>query len=304
MHERSSQLFFAPTDLSRFLSCRHLTSLSRSVALGEMSPPHVFEDPRRDALAEAGRVHEAAILERYRAEGLTTETIDPSTGPTDRRERTLGAMRRGVETIYQGRLGGGKWNGYPDFLVRVPPPSALGDWSYEVVDAKLAAAAKADAVLQIAMSIRNSWNKLRARRRRRCISCWASGELERFRVAEFAAFERALRQRFEEHCAEPPRIRIRSRSGFCPRCDWNHVMPRTSGGRTITFPWWPTRRGTSENASGATTRRHHPRRAWRAYGLPMDPPLEGVPACFATAHPPPGEALNSPDANGGCRSTN
>ena len=56
-------------------------------------------------------MHEAAIFERYRTEGFTTETIDPSTGPTDRKERTLEAMRRGVETIYQGRLGGGKWNG-------------------------------------------------------------------------------------------------------------------------------------------------------------------------------------------------
>ena len=272
MHERSSQLFFAPTDLSRFLSCRHLTSLSRGVALGEMSPPHVFEDPRRDALAEAGRVHEAAILERYRTEGFTTETIDPSTGPTDRKERTLEAMRRGVETIYQGRLGGGKWNGYPDFLVRVPRPSALGDWSYEVVDAKLAAAAKADAVLQIAM-----YSQLLEQAQGAAPEAMhlvlGGGELERFRVTEFAAFERALRQRFEEHCADPPPT-YPEPVGFCPRCDWNHACR-------------DQRRADDHLSLVANATRHQRARleqrgvttlaALARLGLPMDPPLEGVP---------------------------
>ena len=272
MHERSGQLFFAPTDLSRFLSCRHLTSLSRDVALGELSPPRVFEDPRRDALAEAGRVHEAAIFERYQTEGFTTETIGPSTGPTDRKERTLEAMRRGVETIYQGRLGGGKWNGYPDFLVRVPRPSALGDWSYEVVDAKLAAVAKADAVLQIAM-----YSQLLEQAQGAAPEAMhlvlGGGELERFRVAEFAAFERALRQRFEEHCADPPPT-YPEPVGFCPRCDWNHACR-------------DQRRADDHLSLVANATRHQRARleqrgvttlaALARLSLPMDPPLEGVP---------------------------
>ena len=271
MHERSSQLFFAPTDLSRFLSCRHLTSLSRGVALGELSRPRVFEDPRRDALAEAGRVHEAAIFERYRTEGFTTETIDPSTGPTERKERTLEAMRRGVETIYQGRLGGGKWNGYPDFLVRVPRPSALGDWSYEVVDAKLAAAAKADAVLQIAVYSRLLEQAQGAAPGAMHLAL-GGGEVERFRVPDFAAFERALGKRFEEHCTEPAEP-YPEPVQLCPRCDWNHVCK--------------DRRHEDDHLSlvaGATRhqRERLERRGIRTLAglarltLPMDPPLAGV----------------------------
>ena len=271
MHERSSQLFFAPTDLSRFLSCRHLTSLSRGVALGELSRPRVFEDPRRDALAEAGRVHEAAIFERYRTEGFTTETIDPSTGPTERKERTLEAMRRGVETIYQGRLGGGKWNGYPDFLIRVPRASALGDWSYEVVDAKLAAAAKADAVLQIAVYSR-LLEQAQGAAPEAMVLALGNGEVERFRVPDFAAFERALRKRFEEHCTEPADT-YPEPVQLCPRCDWNHVCK--------------DRRHEDDHLSlvaGATRhqRERLERRGIRTLAglarltLPMDPPLAGV----------------------------
>ena len=210
MRARNGKLSFAPTDLSRFLACRHLTSLERSVKLGETSPPPVFEDPRRDALAEAGREHETRMLERYRIEGHTIETIGASGGFAERNERTLDAMRRGTEVIHQGRLGRGKWGGYPDFLVRIPRPSGLGDWSYEVVDAKLATVAKADAVLQIAVY---SWLLERAQGTAPVemhLALGGAGDMEPFRVADFAAFERALRRQFEDHCADPGRP-IRSR---------------------------------------------------------------------------------------------
>ena len=60
-------------------------------------------------------------------------------------------MRRGADVIYQGRLedDDGRWSGYPDFLLRVDTPSALGGWSYEVLDTKLARRAKGEALLQL-----------------------------------------------------------------------------------------------------------------------------------------------------------
>ena len=273
MHQRNGQLFFAPTDLSRFLACRRLTTLSRGVALGELSPPHVFEDPRREALAEAGRVHEGAILERYRAEGRTVETIDSAGGFAPRGERTLTAMRRGVEVIYQGQLGNGSWSGYPDFLVRVPGRSDLGDWSYEVVDAKLAAAAKADAVLQIAVYSR-LLEQAQGAAPEAMVLALGDGEVERFRVPDFAAFERALRKRFEEHCTEPAEP-YPEPVELCPRCDWNHVCK--------------DRRHEDDHLSlvaGATRhqRERLERRGIRTLAglarlpLPMDPPLAGVQA--------------------------
>ena len=271
MHKRNDQLLFSPTDLSRFLACRRLTSLSRGVALGELSAPRVFDDPRREALAEAGRVHEGAILERYRAEGRTVETIAPGGGFAPRGERTLAAMRRGVEVIYQGRLGNGSWSGYPDFLVRVAQASALGDWSYEVVDAKLAAAAKADAVLQIAVYSR-LLEQAQGAAPEAMVLALGNGEVERFRVPDFAAFERALRKRFEEHCTEPADT-YPEPVQLCPRCDWNHVCK--------------DRRHEDDHLSlvaGATRhqRERLERRGIRTLAglarltLPMDPPLAGV----------------------------
>ena len=272
MHGKNGQLFFAPTDLSRFLACRHLTSLSRSVALGEAGPPHVFEDPRREALAEAGREHEAAILERYRSEGVTVETIGPSESSADRRERTIEAMSRGVEVIYQGRLGSGSWSGYPDFLVRVARPSALGDWSYEVVDAKLAAVAKADAVLQIAVYSRLLERAQGVAPEGMHLALGGAGGMESLRVADFAAFGRALRERFEEHCEAPPDT-YPEPVDFCPRCDWNGVCR-------------DRRRADDHLSLVAGAARHHRRRleergvttlaALARLAPPPDPPIEGI----------------------------
>ena len=58
-------------------------------------------------------------------------------------------MRGGADVIFQACVFDGQWLGRPDFLIKVDQPSALGDWSYEVVDAKLSRSAKAGAVLQI-----------------------------------------------------------------------------------------------------------------------------------------------------------
>ena len=272
MRERNGQLLFAPTDLSRFLSCRHLTSLSRSVAVGETARPHVFEDPRRDALAEAGQEHEAQILERYRAEGRTIEAIADSGAFTERRARTLAAMRDGIEVIYQGRLGTGTWSGYPDFLVRVPRPGALGDWSYEVVDAKLATIAKADAVLQIAVY---SWLLEPAQGTAPVamhLALGGDGQMEAFRVADFAAFERALRQLLEAHCANPGPT-YPEPVGLCPHCDWNYVCR--------------DQRRADDHLSLVAGASRHQRKRLEQHGvttlaslaglqLPIDPPLDGV----------------------------
>ena len=47
-------------------------------------------------------------------------------------------MRAGTHIIYQGTLIEGDFLGHADFLRRVETPSALGPFSYELLDTKLA----------------------------------------------------------------------------------------------------------------------------------------------------------------------
>lgn len=59
-------------------------------------------------------------------------------------------VRVGRSVIFQGRLEHGSWMGIAYFLHRIDVPSALGSWSYEPWDTKLARSAKPYFLLQLA----------------------------------------------------------------------------------------------------------------------------------------------------------
>ena len=215
MRQSNGQLSFSATDLSRHLACNHLTSLRRGVAFGELEPPPSYDDPRAEVLRQRGLEHEQRLLDQLATDGRTVETIIPPDTPFSHRDpmavaaRTRDAMRRGADVIYQGRLedAGGRWSGYPDFLLRVGRPSALGGWSYEVLDAKLARRAKGEALLQLLL-----YSDLLARGAQgiepELMHLALGGDVSEssatFRVAEYAAYYRAVRRRFEAHAACPP----------------------------------------------------------------------------------------------------
>jgi uncharacterized protein len=99
-------------------------------------------------IAQRGIAHEKAYLESLRASGR--EVWEPPAG-ADPFEATLAAMRAGVPTIHRAALrsADGAFQGYADFLERVEEPSALGPWSYEVSDTKLARHAKPYFLIQL-----------------------------------------------------------------------------------------------------------------------------------------------------------
>ena len=106
----------------------------------------------QNLLAEFGDEHEERCLERLHQAGFTVAEIDTGLG-WDQVEKataeTIDAMRSGVDVVFQATFIDTPWTGHADFLVRVNTPSALGDWSYEPVDAKLAQTAKVRALLQL-----------------------------------------------------------------------------------------------------------------------------------------------------------
>ncbi|MDE0281841.1 MAG: hypothetical protein OXN16_12310, partial [Gammaproteobacteria bacterium] len=64
---------------------------------------------------------------------------------------TRNALGSGPDIVFQGALAGGMWGGYADFLERVPIPSGLGTFSYEVVDTKLKRKPAPSHVLQLSL---------------------------------------------------------------------------------------------------------------------------------------------------------
>ena len=144
----NKKLVFAPTDLSNFLSCRHLTSLDlTALKTGDKRPARY--GPMIDALRERGIAHEKAYLETLREEGLSISEGGEEEPTTDSIGRTEKAMADGVDIVFQAALSDDTWSGRADFLRKVDTPSDLGDWSYEPIDTKLAQDTKAGTILQL-----------------------------------------------------------------------------------------------------------------------------------------------------------
>ena len=284
MRNADGRLLFSATDLSRHLSCDHLTSLRRAVALGTIESPPPYDDPRADVLKQRGLEHEQRLLEQFTASGLTVEAVTAAAAPFSERDpaaaaaRTKEAMRRGVDVIYQGRLQdeAGHWSGYPDFLLRVDRPSRLGGWSYEALDAKLARTAKGEALLQLllysdlltqAQGTGPEWMHL-------ALGGTDHEGTTKFRVVEYAAYYRAVRRRFEAHAAAPPATYPEPVS-HCDICDWKQSCARQ-------------RRADDHLSLVAGIARGQRRRLVErdvttmtdlaAFRLPMNPRLEGVTA--------------------------
>ena len=138
------------SDLAGHLNCRHLTDLDLAVANGRRVRPH-FHDAFLDILIERGAVHERSYLDYIAGKGYRVERIDGVTVTRAMVERTLAAMKAGIEVIAQAALVHDGWAGRADVLFRVPKPSAFGEWSYEVIDTKLARETKGGTVLQLSL---------------------------------------------------------------------------------------------------------------------------------------------------------
>lgn len=149
MKKENSNIIFSPSDLANHLSCKHLTSLNKKAALGEIKKP-TYKNRVLDMLRERGVQFEAEFLQKLRKEGKSV--VEISQTQQNAADATIAAMKRGVDVIYQARLiEEGVWSGWSDFVLKVDTPSNLGDWSYEVMDTKLATETRAGTILQIAL---------------------------------------------------------------------------------------------------------------------------------------------------------
>ncbi len=284
MRHGDGRLLFSATDLSRHLSCSHLTSLRRAVALGTIERPPPYDDPRAEVLKQRGLEHEQSLLEQFTARGGTVEIITapdtpfPERDPSVAATRTEEAMRRGADVIYQGRLQDedGLWSGYPDFLLRVDRASRFGDWSYEALDAKLARTARGEALLQLLLysDLLSQAQGIDPERMHLALGGTNREGTTAFRVAEYAAYYRAVRRRFEAHAAVPPETYPEPVS-HCDICDWKQSCARRRRADDHLSLVAGIARGQRRRLveRGVTTMTD-----LAALRLPMDPRLEGVTA--------------------------
>jgi len=209
------------TDLVGHLNCRHLTDLERSVARGALAPPKIW-DPALEALWERGKQHEASYVDHLAAQGLEVVPIGGVDITSEAVGETSAAMLAGKAVIVQGALRTGAWSGRADVLRRVATPSALGDWSYEVVDTKLARETKGSTVLQISLySDLVADVQGRPPEHMHVVAPYTGFEPETFRTADFAAYYRVVRRSLEAAIASAAEGQTYpDPNPFCEICRW------------------------------------------------------------------------------------
>ena len=154
------------------------------------------------------------------ASGVATSGVGASGVQGTGGEATLRAMQRGVDVIYQAAVAGDGWSGRIDFLRRVDTPSALGDWSYEVIDTKLARETRAGTILQLCV-----YSALIGRiqgalpLRMHVVAPGSDFQPTSFRVADYAAYTRLLQHRIERFVAEPTTT-YPEMVPYCDYCGW------------------------------------------------------------------------------------
>jgi uncharacterized protein len=292
---------YSATDLVGFLACEHLTELERAALAGLVDRPH-RDDPELDVLRRRGEEHERRYLAGLEAEGRRNvvrieRSDDAERGDRIRRQadETLGAMQGGADVIYQATFFDGRWLGYADFLLRVEATgpqeeSVWGPWHYEVADTKLAHHVKAGAVLQICSYVDQLERLQRITPRdMRVVLGGSAHEVARLRVADFMAYYRAAKRRFETSVlgtenapaaapSYPSASTYPEPVEHCGVCRWSIACE--------------TRRRQDDHLSLVAGISAHQRKALRARGIetltalagspiPFDPPLDGASATSA-----------------------
>ena len=150
MKKHNATIRLSASDLSNFLSCRHISELDKKVLNGQLNKPE-FSNPHADVLRERGHEHEKNYLDYLRQEGLEILEIPDDTPPEKAQTMTLEAMKNGIDVISQAVFTRDSWFGRLDILQKVKKPSKLGDHSYEVIDTKLSRETKAGSILQLSL---------------------------------------------------------------------------------------------------------------------------------------------------------
>jgi uncharacterized protein len=205
MRKVGASFELSATDLVGYLHCHHLTVLERAVTEGALAKPKIWDDPLLQILLERGAAHEQGYVEHLTRAGLDVTRINGVEDTNGAAAETLDAMRRGVPIIVQGALSDQGWNGRADILRRVEVPSALGDWSYEPRDTKLARETKAATILQLCLysDLLASAQKLTPEYMY-VVAPWSEFEPQEYRFADYAAYFRKVKRALGKVMAKPP----------------------------------------------------------------------------------------------------
>lgn len=218
MNKVEGELRLSASDVMRHQGCAHATTLDlRYLEVHDITPA---EDSADAALLQRqGDDHELGYLKRLRDGGRSViEIAKDELTLRQSVERTHEALRSGPDIIFQAAFLDMPWGGYSDFLERVDTPSALGPWSYEVVDTKLKRSPDPRHVLQLSL-YSDLLAKIQGMEPVSAHLELGDGSRATIRLADVSSYTRLSRDRFLSFLSERPETRP-DPVASCSLCRW------------------------------------------------------------------------------------
>ncbi|MBX5167032.1 TM0106 family RecB-like putative nuclease [Rhizobium sp. NZLR11] len=193
----NEKIVFSPSDLVTFFKSPFASWMDRAAFhdrawLSRMDP----EDPLMTSLSKRGSDHETAYNLKLAEQGR--QLVDIASGdPSAMFFATASAMRNGADVITQGYLQRGRLAGIADLLIRVPLPSKLGSWHYEIWDTKLSRSMKPQYAVQLC-AYADMLEGLQGVRPESISIVLGNSERVELKTRSYMAFYRGLLKRFLE----------------------------------------------------------------------------------------------------------
>lgn len=221
-----NQFLLSAGDLVNHTNCEHLTHLDILVASDAMKKPDYY-DPLLESLRIRGDLHEQAFIRHLKDNGHDVTTIEGVDINDSSFKSTIDAMQRGDEIIVQASLLHGNWRGRADILRRVEKPSKFGNWSYEVLDTKLARETKGGTVLQLCLyaDLLSNIQGL-VPDYIYVVSPWSDFEPQRFRFVDYAAYFRQMKLSTEQSILDTDHVTYPDPNSSCDVCRWKNTCDK------------------------------------------------------------------------------
>lgn len=207
---------FSASDLLGFMACGHYTTLG----LLNLETPieKAQDDEQAQLIQDKGDEHERDYLRALEQSGVSVANIPQKVSLEERVSATFSAMQSGADIVYQAAFSDGNLMGYADFLRRVETPSRLGNYSYEVIDTKLARSPKAKFAIQLCFYSR-LLAKVQGIEPKYAYIVLGTREEVTLRLDDYRYYFEELLGRFLEHCQQRPATRPEP-CNFCDLCPW------------------------------------------------------------------------------------
>lgn len=220
MKVEGHEVILSASDLMRSMSCKHATALDLRYARGEpLMPAEDTEDAK--ILQKQGDDHESRYLAKLKSDGLSVVEFGRDGGLAAAARATQGALAQGPDVLFQGAFFASPWGGWSDFLIRVQKPSALGAFSYEVVDTKLKRKPDPKHILQLVL-YSDLLAKVQGCEPEHAHIELGNGERFSFRLKEYSSYARHARRRLEDFVAAPPATSP-DPVKMCGLCRWRNA---------------------------------------------------------------------------------